>query len=96
MTFVQRAVPARYVGDTGFDAVASSALAGDDQSRPAPSRPSPARRTPRPGARPVTPAPAAVSVVAPGSGTPTGLVTFFNGPATLGAAGRRVALTASA
>ena len=42
---------------------------------------------------------AAVSVVAPGSGTPTGLVTFFNGPATLGTAALiagHAALTTSA
>ena len=97
LTLGPHAITARYVGDTGFDAVTSSALTVTIVKA---STVTTVTGSANPAAwhQPVT-LTAAVSVVAPGSGTPTGLVTFFNGPATLGTAALiagHAALTTSA
>jgi hypothetical protein len=97
LTLGPHAITARYVGDTGFAAVTSSALTVTIVKA---STVTTVTGSANPAAwhQPVT-LTAAVSVVAPGSGTPTGLVTFFNGSAPLGTAAwiaGHAALTTSA
>ncbi len=82
LTLGPHAITARYVGDKSFAAVTSSPLTVTILKA---STVTTVTGSVNPAAwhQPVT-LTAAVSVVAPGGGTPTGLVTFFNGPTSLG------------
>ena len=98
LTLGPHAITARYVGDTNFGTSTTSPALTVTITKAATITAVTASANPAAWHQPVT-LTAAVSVVAPGSGTPTGMVTFFNGPTTLGTAALiagHAALTTSA